>query len=46
METPAPKDLLPSKRKKVEEAEEARRALALKEAVRQVLGEEAERYVP
>ncbi|HEX5044602.1 MAG TPA: MoxR family ATPase [Candidatus Polarisedimenticolaceae bacterium] len=46
VEPPAPKDLLPSKRKKAEEAEGARRAEALKEAVRQVLGEEGERYAP
>src|SRR5262245_20416624 len=44
VETPAPKDLLPSRRKKAEEAEAARRGEALKEAVRQVLGEEAGRY--
>ena len=36
--------MLPSRRKKAEEAETVRRQEALKEAVRQVLGEEAERY--
>ena len=46
VERPTPKDILPSKRKKAEEAETARRGEALKEAVRQVLGEEAERYAP
>jgi MoxR-like ATPase len=45
-EKPAPRDMLPSNRKKAEEAEVARRSEALKEAVRQVLGEEAERYAP
>jgi MoxR-like ATPase len=44
LETVGPKDMLPSKRKKAEEAEAARRKAALEEAVRQVLGEEAARY--
>ena len=44
LETPGPKDVLPSRRKKVEEAEATRRREALEEAVRKTLGEEAVRY--
>jgi MoxR-like ATPase len=44
VETVGPKDVLPSKRKKAEEAEAARRREALEEAVRKTLGEEAVRY--
>jgi len=43
-ETVGPKDVLPSRRKKLEEAETARRREALEEAVKQILGEEAVRY--
>jgi hypothetical protein len=39
-----PKDVLPSRRKKLEEAEATRRREALEEAVKQILGEEAVRY--
>jgi MoxR-like ATPase len=44
VETIGPKDVLPSRRKKVEEAEAARRREALEEAVKQILGEEAVRH--
>ena len=44
VETEAPETLPPSKRKKAQEAEAARREAALRVAVTQVLGEEALRY--
>jgi len=44
VETVGPKDVLPSRRKKVEEAEAARVRLALEEAVLKTLGEDAIRY--
>jgi MoxR-like ATPase len=44
VETIGPKDVLPSRRKKVEEAEAARRREALEEAVKPILGEEAVRH--
>ena len=46
VETVGPKDVLPSRRKKAEEAEAARVRGALEEAVKQILGEEAGRYAP
>ena len=44
VETPGPKDVLPSRRKKVEEVEAVRRLEALKEAILKTLGEDALRY--
>ena len=43
-ETAGPKDVLPSRRMKAEEAETAAREEALREAFKQILGEEALRY--